>query len=64
MVPSADSPSLTPPPPPHTPHTQAFVAFADVESASKAKEAIHGRLFAGIVVQVTYLTAEMYEQVL
>jgi len=32
------------------------VQFADVEGARKAREAIHGRLFAGITVQVAFVS--------
>lgn len=39
---------------------QAFVAFADAESAAKAKAAIHGRLFAGITVQVFFISQEHF----
>jgi RNA recognition motif-containing protein len=37
---------------------QAFVQFADVESAKKAKDAIHGRLFAGETLQVHFVTPQ------
>ena len=39
---------------------QAFVAFADASGAAAAKAAIHGRLFAGITVQATFLTPEQF----
>ena len=34
---------------------QAYVEFADVQGAQHAKDVIHGRLFAGRLVQVTVL---------
>lgn len=37
---------------------QAFVEFADAEGAQQARNAIHGRMFAGQQVQMTFLTAE------
>lgn len=39
---------------------QAYVQFVDIKGATAAKEAIHGRLFAGNPVQATYLTAQAY----
>ena len=39
---------------------QAYVAFADASGAAAAKAAIHGRLFAGITVQATFLTIEQF----
>ena len=39
---------------------QAFAAFARAEDAQQAKEAIHGRLFAGNTVEVTYITAAQF----
>ncbi len=36
------------------------MAFVDVSGAAAAKAAIHGRLFAGITVQVTFLTVEQF----
>ncbi|KAK9785344.1 hypothetical protein WJX73_004716 [Symbiochloris irregularis] len=39
---------------------KAYVSFADAGSAAKAKDAVHGRLFAGITVVVTYLSAEQF----
>ncbi len=34
--------------------------FNDVSSAAKARAAMHGRRFAGRVVNATYLTEEAY----
>lgn len=34
---------------------KAFVQFLEVEGARKAKEAIHGRLFAGQTVAVSHM---------
>eukprot|EP00775_Hariotina_reticulata_P009732 gene9732-9890_t len=42
---------------------KAFVHFADVPSAQKAKEAIHGRMFAGNVVQAMHITLPTYQLV-
>lgn len=39
---------------------KAYVQFVDIKGATAAKEAIHGRLFAGNPVQATYLTAQAY----
>lgn len=39
---------------------QAYVQFVDISGATAAKEAIHGRMFAGNPVQATYLTAQAY----
>jgi len=35
-------------------HVQAFVHFADPAMCNAAKEAIHGRLFAGVPLQATF----------
>lgn len=42
---------------------QAFVQFADVPSAQKAKEAIHGRMFAGNIVQAFHITLPTYQAI-
>jgi hypothetical protein len=39
---------------------QAFAQFADPLSAQAAKDAIHGRLFAGSTVEVNYITAQQF----
>lgn len=39
---------------------QAFIQFLDNESAIKAREAIHGRMFAGSTVQAVFVTAQSY----
>jgi len=39
---------------------KGFVHFADVEGAEKARDAIHGRLFAGITVQAVFIEAEAF----
>ena len=36
------------------------MGFRDIPSAQRAHAAIHGRLFAGSTVQVTYVTEEEY----
>ncbi|KAK9808982.1 hypothetical protein WJX72_007369 [[Myrmecia] bisecta] len=41
---------------------KAFVQFADVQGASKAKDAIHGRLFAGSTVLVSFVAPEFMTQ--
>jgi len=42
---------------------KAFVQFADPTSASKAKDAIHGRMFAGSAVQVAFITPDAFARV-
>lgn len=39
---------------------QVIMEFNDVSSAAKARTAMHGRRFAGRVVNATYLTEEAY----
>ncbi len=39
---------------------QVVMEFNDVSSAAKARAAMHGRRFAGRVVNATYLTEEAY----
>jgi hypothetical protein len=39
---------------------QAFVQFYEVPAAQAAKEAMHGRIFAGIQVHATFITAQAY----
>ena len=39
---------------------QAFAQFANPLSAQAAKDAIHGRLFAGSTVEVNYITAQQF----
>ena len=39
---------------------QAFAQFANPLSAQAAKDAIHGRLFAGSTVEVHYITAQQF----
>ena len=39
---------------------QAFAQFANAMSAQAAKDAIHGRLFAGSTVEVSYITAQQF----
>ena len=39
---------------------QAFAQFANAMSAQAAKDAIHGRLFAGSTVEVNYITAQQF----
>jgi hypothetical protein len=40
---------------------QGFVAFGDVEAATRARTAIHGRLFAGITVQVAFVSQQEFD---
>lgn len=42
---------------------QAFVQFADVPSAQRAKDAISGRMFAGSIVQAYHVTPNVYQAV-
>ena len=37
---------------------QAFVQFGDEDQAKVARDAIHGRLFAGVTVEVTFISAQ------
>jgi hypothetical protein len=39
---------------------QAYVQFVDTSGAQKARDAIHGRMFAGNPVTAVYLTAQAY----
>eukprot|EP00882_Tetradesmus_deserticola_P029232 GHRQ01032704.1.p1 GENE.GHRQ01032704.1~~GHRQ01032704.1.p1 ORF type:complete len:107 (-),score=27.40 GHRQ01032704.1:157-438(-) len=45
------------------PFPQAFVQFADVPSAQKAKEAIHGRMFAGNIVQAFHVSLPSFQSI-
>ncbi len=47
----------------HTHCAQAFVSFSAPTAAQRARAAIHGRLFAGNTVSVSYITAEEFDQV-
>lgn len=40
---------------------QAFVAFTDAVESAKARERINGRMFAGNMVTVVYVTAAEFE---
>jgi hypothetical protein len=42
---------------------QAFVQFADVPSAQKAKDAIHGRMFAGNIVQAFHISLHSFQSI-
>jgi hypothetical protein len=42
---------------------QAFVQFADVPSAQKAKDAIHGRMFAGNIVQAFHISLPSFQSI-
>lgn len=42
---------------------QAFVQFADVPSAQRAKDAISGRMFAGNIVQAFHVPLHVYQAV-
>lgn len=42
---------------------QAYVSFQDTSAAESSKQAIHGRLFAGSTVQVTYVTLETFHSI-
>jgi hypothetical protein len=42
---------------------QAFVQFADVPSAQRAKDAISGRMFAGNIVQAYHVPLHAYQAV-
>ena len=48
------APDLSPPLP--LPLSQAFVRFTDAASASAAREAVHGRMFAGTAVSICFIT--------
>lgn len=48
-----------PPPLPASP-LQVIMEFNDVNGAMKARNAMHGRKFAGRVVNATYLTEAAY----
>jgi hypothetical protein len=39
------------------------VQFADVPSAQKAKDAIHGRMFAGNIVQAFYVSLHSFQSI-
>lgn len=39
---------------------KAYVQFVDTAGAQKARDAIHGRMFAGNPVSAVYLTAQAY----
>lgn len=43
---------------------QAFVAITDAASAAAAKDAIHGRMFAGVSLRVDFVTEEYFVTVL
>ena len=42
------------------PSAQAFVQFAHAIGCAGAKNAIHGRMFAGATVQANYVSAEAF----
>ena len=42
---------------------QAFAQFANPTGAQAAKDAIHGRLFAGSTVEVGYITTQQFAAV-
>lgn len=42
---------------------QAFVAFSDAGGAATSKAAIHGRMFAGVSLQVNFVTQEYFTSV-
>ena len=42
---------------------QAFAQFANPAGAQAAKDAIHGRLFAGRTVEVGYITMQQFAAV-
>ena len=42
---------------------QAFAQFANPAGAQAAKDAIHGRLFAGSTVEVGYITMQQFAAV-
>lgn len=42
---------------------KAFVQFADVASAQRAKDAISGRMFAGSIVQAYHVPVNVFQQV-
>lgn len=44
----------------HHGFVQGFVHFADIVGAVKAREAIHGRLFAGITVQALFVDEDAF----
>lgn len=39
---------------------QVFVCMANVDGAEAAKEAIHGRMFAGATVEVNFVDGKKY----
>ena len=39
---------------------QAFVEFADTMGCKGAKEAIHGRMFAGETINANYIAAQYF----
>ena len=39
---------------------QAYVAFSDASGAAASKAAIHGRMFAGVSLQVNFVTQEFF----
>lgn len=43
---------------------KAYVQFVDISGAQAARDAIHGRMFAGNMVQAVFLTAQAYGIVL
>lgn len=45
------------------PPLQAFVQFADVASAQRAKDAISGRMFAGSIVQAYHVPVHVFQSV-
>ena len=40
---------------------KAFVAFKDAVESAKARERIHGRMFAGSMVKVVYISQQEYD---
>jgi hypothetical protein len=42
---------------------QAFVAFKDAVESAKARERINGRMFAGQMVTVAYISQQQFEAV-
>ena len=42
---------------------QAFVAFSEASGAAASKAAIHGRMFAGVSLQVNFVTQEYFTSV-
>lgn len=45
----------------HYSSMQAFVHFEDSSSCQKSKDAVHGRLFAGVSLQASFITAKDFE---